>query len=187
MNFVLLEKYLKAYKENFQYVNRNEIYKWQVVKVFQDNWNINAVDFPGMLEASLTETDNLLTSTNYYPKRMVVFNARSSPEEVRVLFSELFDEEKDLTIRLNIFSEKFEKLNKKNHSDKPKDYQDHRAMMVYLTLRYPERYFLYKYGMFAKFCEKLEYPYAFAKGKNENVVQFLNVCQMCKAFLRQDQ
>ena len=48
-------------------------------------------------------------------------------KEVRVLFSELFDEEKDLTIRLNIFSEKFEKLNKKNHSDKPKDYQDHRA------------------------------------------------------------
>ena len=35
MNFVLLEKYLKAYKENFQYVNRNEIYKWQVVKVFK--------------------------------------------------------------------------------------------------------------------------------------------------------
>ena len=39
----------------------NEKYKWEAVKCFQDNWDINAKDFADMLTRSLSKTCNLLT------------------------------------------------------------------------------------------------------------------------------
>ena len=38
----------------------NEKYKWEAVKCFQDNWNIDASDFPEMLNKALEKTLNLL-------------------------------------------------------------------------------------------------------------------------------
>ena len=70
----------------------NEKYKWEAVKHFQDNWDINAPDFAEMLERALAKTYNLLASLNNYPKGMIVNSAKSAPEDVRAMFIVLFDE-----------------------------------------------------------------------------------------------
>lgn len=46
MNYKAIESYIEDYKSSFEKRNNDEIYKWKAVKCFQDNWNINAVDFP---------------------------------------------------------------------------------------------------------------------------------------------
>ena len=46
---------LVAYKQNFVAKQwGDEKYKWEAVKWFQDNWDVNAPDFAEMLNRSLT-------------------------------------------------------------------------------------------------------------------------------------
>ena len=75
-----LKDVLVEYKQNF--VSRqwgNEKYKWEAVKWFQDNWDVNASDFSEMLNRALDKTFNLLASNNNFPKSMIVGFAMCSP------------------------------------------------------------------------------------------------------------
>lgn len=65
MNFKKVKAIIEFYKKNFQDISNMEIYKWRAVNHFQANWDIEAEDFAAMLEASLSRTQNLLTSMNY--------------------------------------------------------------------------------------------------------------------------
>ena len=99
-----LKEVLVQYKQNFV-SNQwgNEKYKWEAVKWFQDNWDVNAPDFAEMLNRSLDKTFNLLASNNNFPKGMIVGFAKSAPEEVRAMFIALFDESKDVFERMDTF------------------------------------------------------------------------------------
>ncbi len=44
---------LEEYKKDFDSEWQDEKYKWQAVKCFQDNWDIDAGDFVAMLAKSL--------------------------------------------------------------------------------------------------------------------------------------
>ena len=94
-----LKDVLVAYKQNF--VSRQwgeEKYKWEAVRWFQDNWDVNATDFAEMMSRSLDKTFNLLASNNNFPKGMIVGFAKAAPEEVRAMFIALFDESKDTEV-----------------------------------------------------------------------------------------
>ena len=64
-NKELLKKYVAEYKENFMDIRygkgHEEIYKWKAVEHFQKYWNINEIDFLGMVQEALSKTENLLT------------------------------------------------------------------------------------------------------------------------------
>ena len=186
MNRQIIKSYIKEYKNQFDFVHKEEIYKWQAVKQFQDNWDINASDFYSMLEKSLKLVANLLDSGQYFPKRMLLKNTEIKPEKIKTLFEYLYDEEFDLFERIELFRSEFKELNTQNFINK-KDYQDHRAVIVYLALKYPERYFFYKYKMFKKFSEKIDYTYNPIAGKIENIGQFQNLCNLLRHELSQDQ
>ena len=99
-----LKDVLAQYKQNFVSTQwGNEKYKWEAVKWFQDNWDVNASDFSEMLSRSLDKTFNLLASNNNFPKGMIVGFAKAAPEEVRAMFIALFDESQDVFERMNAF------------------------------------------------------------------------------------
>ena len=110
MNIEKLNELISAYKAHFnEYIGR-ELYKWQAVKWFQDNWDIEAEDFALMLSKSFEKTFNLLTSANHYPRDMVIKYAKLYPEDVRSAFRILFDERSDLRNRIETFKNKIEKV-----------------------------------------------------------------------------
>lgn len=186
MNRQLIESYIESYKTNFVSVHRQEIYKWKAVKCFQDNWQLNASDFHKMLEKSLSKVINLLDSGQYFPKRMLLKNAEKSPAQIKELFQDLFDESTDLLSRISNFQDSFNRINNKNYPGK-QSYQDHRAIIVYLTLQYPENYYIYKFTVFQKFSNLIEYHYIPIGGRIENVGHFQNLCDLVKYELIQDQ
>ena len=99
-----LKEALVRYKQDFVSMEwKNEKYKWEAVKWFQDHWDVNATDFPAMLNTALDKTFNLLASANNFPKGMIVGFAKSAPEEVRAMFIDLFDESKDVYERIDAF------------------------------------------------------------------------------------
>lgn len=186
MNRQLIKSYIKEYKSQFDIVNQQEIYKWKAVKQFQDNWDINATDFYSMLDNSLKLVANLLDSGQYFPKRMLLKNTKATPEKIRTLYKFLFEEEYDISERIELFRSEFKKLNEENFTNL-KDYQDHRAVIVYLALRYPERYFFYKQRMFKSFTDKIDYSYKPVAGRIENIGQFQTLCRLLKHELSNDQ
>nr|WP_026914227.1 DUF3883 domain-containing protein [Christiangramia portivictoriae] len=186
MNYQIIEDYISQYKNRFPEINQMEIYKWKAVKHFQDHWDIEADDFAGMLKESLDKTKNLLGSGSYYPRRMVKTFAEKDPEEVRRLFRNLFNEALDLETRYDSFKAGFDKLASQIETDKDNHYQDHRAAIVYLALRYPQEYYLYKYRMLKDFCELIDYPYEAKIGDFTNVLEFQSICSLIKAELLQD-
>lgn len=188
MNRQILRQYIEEYKLEFQRVNQQEIYKWKAVKCFQDNWDIEATNFLEMLSKSIRLTQNLLKSGQYFPLRMLVHYATQRPEDLRQLFRNLYDEENDIYQRIEDFQNGTESIHNSIFSGRDLNtYQDPRAIIVYLTLRYPERYFFYKFEMFKQFSERLELTYRPKKGRLENIGHFNSLCEIVRYELSNDQ
>lgn len=186
MNRQALRQYIAEYKLEFERLNQLENYKWKAVKCFQDNWNIEAENFLKMLSQSIRLTRNLLKSGQYFPLRMLTNYAKQAPEELRQLFKNLYNEESDIYQRIKDFQNGTEAINSSLFPSK-KTYQDHRAIIVYLTLRYPERYFFYKFKIFKQFTERLEVTYRPIQGRIENIGHFNSLCGIVKYELSKDQ
>jgi hypothetical protein len=186
MNRQILRQYIDEYKFDFERINQQEIYKWKAVKCFQDNWNIETNNFLEMLSNSIRLTQNLLKSGQYFPLRMLEHYSTHRPEELRELFKNLYDEENDIYQRIEDFKNGTKAINDGLFPGK-NTYQDHRAIIVYLTLRYPERYFFYKFEMFKQFSERLEVTYRPIQGHIENIGHFNSLCEIVKYELSNDQ
>ena len=160
------EKLLSAindYKKIFPVRKADEKYKWQAVKHFQDKWNIDAPDFRQMFEQATKLCGNLLASYNFYPRGMMCEIARQDSEFARSLFKELFDESKDLAARVDKFDKQAKEFCKIHFPGK-QSYQNANAISTYLWLRYPDKYYIYKYTE-AKQVEKKLCNESFLTGK----------------------
>lgn len=164
-NQIRLKNILTQYKANF--ISKqwpDEKYKWEAVKCFQDNWDVNARDFADMLSRSLDKTNNLLHSHNHFPRGMIQNFAQAAPEEVRAMFIALFDESKNVIDRILDFKNHSVILHKKYRKDDKNHYQDENAITTYLWLRYPEKYYIYKLSLVKKVSKELGGSYQFKKG-----------------------
>ncbi len=165
----------------------NEKYKWEAVRWFQDNWDINAADFAEMLNTSLGRTMNLLTSVNYFPKGMIVKFAGIVPEEVKAMFIELFDETIDVINRIENFKLKSTDLLEKYGNGDAQHYQYENAITTYLWLRYPDKYYIFKLSEIKVVNDVLEADYKFKKGAySANLRNFLQLYDEISNALRED-
>ena len=165
INQARLKEVLAEYKKNFvAHQWGEEKYKWEAVKHFQDNWDVNADDFAGMLERSLAKTSNLLASMNNFPARTIVHFAKIAPEEVRALFISLFDEGDEYYERINAFKQGSTVLLEKYGNGAGQHYQNENAITTYLWLRYPDRCYIYKFGEVKRAASELDASYHFKKG-----------------------
>ncbi len=142
----------------------HEKYKWEAVKCFQDNWDVNATDFAQMLTSALSKTNNLLASMNNFPSRMIQGFANTAPEEVRGMYIELFDESKDVVNRIINFKDQSSILLEKYGNGAGQHYQYENAISTYLWLRYPDKYYIYKFGEIKSVADELGSDLRFKKG-----------------------
>lgn len=185
-----LKEALISYKRDFaQKLWPNEKYKWQAVKCFQLNWDVNATDFAGMLKKSLSATANLLANVNNFPARMIQKFAEIVPEEVRAMFIELFDESKDVYERINSFKLKSSLLLERYGNGAAQHYQNENSISTYLWLRYPDKYYIFKLGEVKVVASELESDYRFKKGAYadniHNFYAFYN--EICTEFQKDDE
>lgn len=165
MNRDRIQDMLSDYKRDFLLFEwENERYKWEVAKWFQDHWDVNARSFAEMLQTSLKATGNLLDSTSNYPRGMIVDMAKAFPEEVREMFLRLYDETQEVYDRYRTFKESASVLVGKLGKPGDKHYQTEHAISVYLWLRYPDRYSIYKFQEIKRASDALESGYRFKKG-----------------------
>lgn len=159
----LIRDLVKQYKQDFLKYWEEEKYKWQAVKWFQDNWDINASDFGSMFDHATNKTDNLLASNQNYPKGVILSLASEFPSETRQMFIDLYEEKVALEKRINKFKSKAIELVDRHNDLHPDEiwnnsYQQENAISTYLWLRYPDKYYIYKYTEYKAVVDKLGCP-----------------------------
>lgn len=179
MNNNMYDAIYDYYKSHYGEIEKRELYKWEAVAHFQKYWDIDADDFPSMLESALKKTGNLMSSGNYYPRRMIVWAAEKEPKEIQDLFRLLYDLSLDIKERIEVFQAGVNHVLEKHSGGVAlKSYQDHRAVMVYLNMRYPDKYYLYKYGMFVDFAKMIDYAELPKAGDIDLIFLFESMCDM---------
>lgn len=184
-----ISEIIKQYKADFPKRDEEERYKWEAVKCFQDNWDLDADDFAGMLKKALERSGNLLASYNMYAKSSIIYYAEQDSKKVREMFTALYDEEADLIKRINNFADRAEEI--KERFKEPgkiiQHYQTPRAICVYLFFRYPEKYYLFQFNKYKTFAEKVGYEADISSGDNENIFGYIDMCDRVLEKVLQDQ
>ncbi len=196
-NQKILQDVLVAYKKDFfpylwedEYNGTkydNEKFKWEAVKTFQDKWDIKATDFAGMLEEALLDTGTLLDA-KVFPKGMIIAFAKKDPEKVRAMFLNLYDEKQDVVDRISAFKTESQKLLAEYWDDTKSHFQDDRAIVTYLWLRFPDKYYIYRYTEAKKTSEVLESNYPIKAGATaQNIRNYLKLYDEVCAAISKDQ
>lgn len=174
-----LDKLLIKYKGSFPTrFKEDEGYKWQAVAWFQKYWNLDAEDFGEMFKIATEKTFNLLASNHYFPKAMIgEFIKSAGTEVVREMFTILFDETKDLAERIAYFIEASDNNLTKYYGDKyASHFQNLNSISTYLWLRFPDKYYIYRYSEYKRLLEILKSTAIAETGNNpENLLRAYQV------------
>lgn len=182
-----IERYKKLIIESEVY---SEMYKWESLQNFKNNWDLSSDDLPQMIERALPGSNNLWSSNNYYPVAMLKAFADTNPKGVSDALHALFNEQNPLASRIedyrsamdNLLEEDSRKRNETNKSN----YQDGRTIALLLAFQYPDVHFLYKFNILKSFCNKFGYD---APKKGDVINQILmnvEINKEVKAILEKD-
>lgn len=118
---------------------------------------------------------------------MITRFARTAPEEVRSMFIALFDETKDVYERIEAFKMQSSIMLEKYGNGAGQHYQYENAISTYLWLRYPDRYYIYKFSEIKTVADELESDYRFKKGAyTDNIRNFYKLYDEICEELKQD-
>ena len=186
MNLQKIQTYISAYITHLN--NSRELenaYKWESLQNFQKNWDIDAPDFAKMYDASLQNQTSrrLWKGDNFFPKEMMLKFIQISPDFVRNMFRDLFDEKKEVENRITRFQFCCDSLLAEYKSKYPLSiennhfHQENHIISMYLGFRFPENYTLFEYASFKKTLENLgstKTPSPFDFGRFFKVIRTLN-------------
>ena len=137
---------------------------WESAQFFQDNWNPESPEPAAMLDACFqnTFTRRLWQADNWRPKEMILLFYRYNPLMVKAMFADLFNETKDVEMRISRFLFGMDTLLSDYKSDHPTTvennhyHDDYRMIALYLAFRYPDVYAApYDFPAFATALERL--------------------------------
>ena len=178
-----LKPLIQAYINNWDYINEKEIYKWEAIKFFQKSFKKEGTLSERTIN-SLSKHDNLLDSFRYYPYGMLYTVAKAKPNRTNSLLKNLFDEKKDLKVRITSFMSEFENIIKEMIDEgygnwkgqkKIQSYQNVHAISVYLSMRYPKHYYIYQSKIFNDFSNIIGYKIQHGD-KVDKYIEFNQLC-----------
>lgn len=160
MNTDKLKMIATIYKSSFSGWWENEKYKWEAIQHFQKYWDIETENFADMFKKATEKTYNLLSSGYAYPRATILNFAQADPQTTREMFRSLYDESLDLADRVAEFQSTAEEIRLK-YTDGTwnKHYQNTNAISTYLWLKYPDKYYIYKYDVYRDVASELDSGY----------------------------
>lgn len=183
-----IDRLVETYLTYWGSINDKEAYKWDATKHFQDNFFRTDLLFSSRITGAIALSKNLLMSRNYYAGDILkeISNERSS--QVESLLNMLFDEKIPLKERVVKFQNGIRSVmndmaiqgysNWKGRKN-IQSFQDVRAISVYMAMRYPERYFFYKYTIFNIFAEIIGYT-IHSKNCIDRYLEYLKFCELIR-------
>lgn len=162
MKVALIQAYAEVFKEHLRITqDYNELYKYESLNNFQRNWDLGELDLGKMYDKSLESSlsARLWGGSQDSAKSLMLEFIETDKEYVRSMFRDLFNEDKDLSMRINRFKfhcdellaqlqTKGRKLSHHHHGDE--------EICLYLAFNAPETYPLFHYAPFQIMMTRLE-------------------------------
>jgi len=144
-----IKEWVREYLKHIQevsidtHVSKEEGYKFISIDNFQKYFNLEDLDLVGMLEKSILN-NNLVVGAQYWPRKMLLLYAQDYPKETRAALQNLFDESKDVNVRITETVEVFNNINeiryKKLGVEPSNTYIGLRFVSLILGFRFPDKY-----------------------------------------------
>lgn len=129
----------------------DETYKWEWISRYQGWPNLDSDQF--LRELQLLTRTNLMYQIS---SAVLVHMAKTRPDDLKALLAALYDERVDLQTRIVAYRRDAEALYVRVRTDpRRSSHQDERTVAALLALRYPDRYPIYKEGLYQKLCKQL--------------------------------
>ena len=146
-----LQEAIAGYKLYFPTHWRLEKFKWETLKVCSQYFDIEAVDFITMWKKCISKSGAMLNSRNNFAGGQIGSFFQEKPEHLREMFRYLFNEDIDFLSRIKYFREESNKILKEHNAKHPEAvwktcYQTTNAISTYLWMRFPDKYYIYKYS-----------------------------------------
>lgn len=160
----LLEQFKKYLQEP---ATEAPVILWETQQLFQNNWDTEAPKLADMLRRSLENSVSrrYWSRELYAPKEMMLEFIALDEEMVRIMFRDLFNENKDVEGRMDRFvyyCNEMLQAYKDRHQRPPhnRHYHDDNYTMVslYLCFRFPDRYAPYEHEAFTHLLKLLHSP-----------------------------
>lgn len=189
-----LKPFIEAYISNWDFINTHEIYKWIAVRHFQDNFFNEEVPFGDRIRESFSKHNNLLVTNYYLPLTMLIEVYENKPTLTEETLNALFNESVSLKDRIDNYITGFEKIMKQMANEgysnwkgrmKLSSYQDTHAISVYLAMRHPNNYYIYKWKVFRDFSNRIGYEIKSTKSLDK-YLEFNKLCEEVKKVLKNE-
>ncbi len=155
MKVVLIEEWKERFMESLAKKKHIEnAFYFEVVRHWQNHWNVEAKCLYQVYDQSLQskKSTRLWGGTANSPKERMKFLLEQNENFMRAAFRDLFDEKKDLGLRLKRFSyhcqQVFIPLQKSNPKLIDHLHNQKEILCLYLSLEYPHLYCLWNYKAF---------------------------------------
>lgn len=174
--------------------DKHEKYKWPVLAQCYSKWDWYGPDRATMFKNTfdIQGPKNLWMSGQFYPVKMIQQYFEIDPKLVEDNFTNLFNESVSLETRISSFISFNNDILPKLQEQKPEAkiathyHGDLRAISLYLSLQYPDKYFLYKHTIFKTFSDQMGLT-PVRTGQVSNYSNYLEICQEIKNYIQQDE
>lgn len=121
------------------------LHLWEAQQNFQKVWDIERLDFDVMYDESLQNSisNRIWTGVDYHPKESMLVFLKYEKEFIRSMFRDLYNEGKDLHLRISRFIHHCDELVRQIKKKEPKllhHYHDEKIVIAYLAMQDPARY-----------------------------------------------
>ena len=160
MNLKKLQHYIAQYRK---FLRRNPdydgVFVWESQQIWQNNFDLDAPDFAKMYDTALqnSHTKRLWKGNNYLPKQMMLKFAQASPDFVRSMFRDLFNENKEIVGRVGRFVYHCDELLREYKTKNPRSNENNHfhddnfhIVSLYLAFQYPTEYAICEFKDFSK-------------------------------------
>ena len=104
-----LRPFIQAYIANWDHINNREEYKWEAIRYFQANFNIDTPSITSRTINALAKHCNLLDSHTYFPLGMLSDVSKEKQDVTDKLLTFLYDETLPLRERVVTYMSEFDK------------------------------------------------------------------------------
>lgn len=192
-----LDSYIQTYYKGWRKISELESYKWVAFKHFKENYHNEYESVYDWIRTIFGKADNLLTSYRYLPLD-VLFDfscAKGEPDQLKELFGNLFQQgrfptKENVLHFINGSKAIMQSMAHRGYSDwngrnNLNTYQDAHAISVYLSMFYPNNFYIYKYGIFKDFAKIVDIRIA-SSDAIDRLFEYQSVCDMVKIELKKD-
>ena len=184
---------INAYKEVFREhleipQSYNELYKYECLQNFEANWDLSALDLKTNYDNAFQSkiSARLWGGSQNSAKEVMLLFLEMDKEFVRSMFRDLYNEDKDLGMRINRFVFHCDQMLEQLQAKQPKwttHFHGESEVALYLAFNNPQVYPLFSYSPFANMMQRLEVK---SVPESYELERYFKLCKGLYTLLKRD-